>query len=217
MTDGRSLPGLAPLLWIVLAAALIGVIVAGVLGLREPSPGPPAPAAPPILGEVPAFELVADDGAAVTLDDLHGTPWVANLIFTRCRLSCPLLTERMEGLARRLPERVEARLVSVSVDPAHDTPEVLAAYAAEYRVAGREWLFLTGEVDAVLALARDGFRLGVDLDPPAEQASPEEPILHSTRMVLVDAEGRIRGYYDAFEPGQLDRLSRDLEVLGAGR
>jgi protein SCO1/2 len=119
------------------------------------------------------------------------------------------MTAVMARLDRRLPAD-EARLVSVSVDPAHDTSEVLAAFAAEHEASER-WLFLTGEPEAVRALARDGFKLGV-----AEIEGEEDPglaVTHSDRFVLVDSQGRVRGYYDPFDPEGIARLERDLAAL----
>jgi protein SCO1/2 len=141
------------LIWGVLLAALGIVGVAALRGWR----GRPEP--PPILGELPAFALVDHQGRAVGREELAGTPWIADLVFTRCALACPRMTAAMARLDRRLP-REGVRLVSVSIDPAHDTPEVLAAYAARHGASAR-WRFLTGDPAAVRALARDGFKLGV--------------------------------------------------------
>jgi len=191
------------LIWGVLLAALAVVGVAALRGWRG------RPEAPPILGELPVFALVDHQGRAVGRGELAGTPWVADLVFTRCALACPRMTAAMARLDRRLPPE-GVRLVSVSIDPAHDTPEVLAAYAARHGASAR-WRFLTGEPAAVRALARDGFKLGV-----AEVEGEVDPglaLAHSDRFVLVDAGGRVRGYYDPFEAAALARLERDLVAL----
>jgi protein SCO1/2 len=107
------------------------------------------------------------------------------------------------------------RLVSISVDPVHDTPPVLARYGASFQASPR-WLFLTGGRGEVLRLITQGFKLGVD-DSPAPKVKGAEPIIHSTRFVLVDGEGNIRGYYGAFTDGDMDRLREDLlQLAGAG-
>jgi protein SCO1/2 len=191
------------LIWGVLLAALVLVALMAVRGWRgrvEP---------PPILGEVPGFELVDQGGAAVGREELLGAPWVADLVFTRCALACPRMSAAMARLNRRLP-REGVRLVSVSIDPEHDTPEVLAGYAERYGASER-WRFLTGETEEVRALALEGFKLGV-----AEvegEADPGLALVHSDRFVLVDAVGRIRGYYDPFDPESVARLERDLAAL----
>ena len=163
------------------------------------------------LAELPhlaELELVRSDGAAVTWDDLSGTPWVADFVFTRCVTSCPILTARMQGVGEGLVEGEDFRRVSISVDPAHDTPEVLSEYK-QTRGLPETWWWLTGEPEAVLALVREGFLLGVEENPGDER----DPILHSTRIVLVDGENRIRGYYDGLEEAALERLDRDLARL----
>ena len=191
------------LLWGLLILTLIVVAAAALLRLRRPEP-------PPVLGSVPAFTLVNRDGRTIRRADLAGSPWIANFIFTRCPASCPMMTSRMARLERELPRDLEMRLVSISVDPEHDTPEVLQRYAASFKAPAR-WLFLTGDGGQIYRLSKEGFKLGVDAAPSG--AKTAEPILHSTRFVLVDGEGRIRGYYDAFDKESMKGLRRDLEAI----
>jgi protein SCO1/2 len=102
------------------------------------------------------------------------------------------------------------------VDPAHDTPEVLAAYARRAG-AGPDWLFLTGERDALFRLAIEGFKLGVEELPPDRQSPGDGPFLHSSHFVLVDGRGRVRGYYDSTGEEALRRLRRDLRTVRGER
>lgn len=192
------------LLWGVLAVAL-GAAVTLALWKRSQ----PAPAPPPKLSYLPGFVLVNRDGREVTLAGLSTAPWVADFIFTRCPGPCLKMSQEMAALGSKLPPGV--RRVSFTVDPDYDTPEVLAEYAARYG-AGGDWLFLTGTREAIWELSVDGFKLGV---ARATEGAPEEqgPIVHSTRFVLVDREGGIRGYYDAFEKAQVKRLLADLQAL----
>jgi protein SCO1/2 len=216
----EAIPLRRALLWGLLVAALLAVGVAAAWSRwgvrREP---------PPILSQVPPFALVNRDGRTVTAADLAGAPWIADFVFTRCAASCPLMTERMAKLAKELDLGASGdrgdrqagpiggprlRFVSFTVDPDHDTPAVLTAYAARYR-APPAWLFLTGPQSTLHKLSREGFKLAVE---PA--GGPEkEPILHSTRFVLVDARGRIRGYYDGFDAEAMAKLERDLAALAS--
>ena len=190
------------LLWGLLVAVLVAVAAATLVQrLRRPEPIP-------VYGKLPAFSLVNRDGRTIRLEDLAGAPWVADFVFTRCPASCPMMSARMARLERSLPRDLDARLVSISVDPVHDTPEVLERYAGKFGAPER-WLFLTGEREAVRRLSVEGFKLGLEMDPPPEMAAPE-PILHSTRFVLVDGEGRIRGYYEAFDETSTEKLRSDL-------
>jgi len=164
---------------------------------------------PIVLAALPPFELVERDGATVRLADLAGAPWVADFVFTRCAIYCPRLTVRMKELRERLPPRVKS--VSFSVDPDHDTPAVLAEYARTWGIEGRDWLFLTGPREAMWKLIREGFLQPVEETPEVEAS----PILHSNRFVLVDAQGRMRGLYDAFDDEALERLLADLAAIEA--
>lgn len=193
--------------WVRLTLLSLGAIVVLMLaiariasrdsGLAEP---------PPVLGQVPAFSLTNQLGESVTQAELSGGPWVASFIFTRCALSCP----RMVSAMKQVRATADVRMVAVTVDPDHDTVEVLADYAAANQVAAPDWWFLTGEKAAIRRLSVDGFKLGLDDSEEAAAASPDEPIVHSIRLVLVDSTLAIRGYYDPFEEGGVDRLVTDL-------
>jgi protein SCO1/2 len=194
------------MLWGFLVLALLVVAAATAFQrLRKPEP-------PPVLGHVPEFALTNRDGRVVRRADLDGKPWVADFVFTRCPASCPMMSARMARLNRDLPSDLAFRLVSISVDPDHDTPEVLQRYAESFQATGR-WLFLTGGREEVRRLCVEGFKLGLDM-APAPGAGPE-PILHSTRFVLVDGRGDIRGYYEAFDEASTAKLKRDLLALAA--
>lgn len=193
------------LLWGFLVAALLAVTAAALVQrFRRPEP-------PPVLGQLPDFTLTNRDGRPVSLADLSGTLWVADFVFTRCPASCPMMTARMARLGRDLPQGLPVRFVSFSVDPDYDTPEVLQRYAESFS-APDHWLFLTGTREQILHLTTKGFLLGLELTPPPGMDAPE-PILHSTRFVLVDGEGRIRGYYEAFDEEAMKRLEADLRAL----
>jgi protein SCO1/2 len=156
---------------------------------------------------LPDFALTDQTGKAVTLHDLSGKVWVADFIFTNCGGTCPLMTEKMRKLQQALPP--EIHLVSFTVDPGRDTPKVLAAYAEEHAANHDRWLFLTGDKQALYDVCVRGFKLPLD----AEGGTPAEPIAHSTRFVLVDKQGQVRGYYNGTEEDELKRLAADAKKL----
>lgn len=169
----------------------------------------------PIYKSVGEFELTNRDGSSVTPARLAGKPYVADFIFTSCPGVCPVLSKRMQEFSATVPS-AEVNLVSVSVDPETDTPEVLNDYAKKHE-AGDSWYFLTGTRDDVHRLVKDGFQLVLD-DSALQGGNPaipegQEPIVHSNRFVLVDAQGRIRGYYNAFDAEELKQLRVDLDQL----
>jgi cytochrome oxidase Cu insertion factor (SCO1/SenC/PrrC family) len=107
------------------------------------------------------------------------------------------------------------RSVSISVDPATDSPEVLSEYAKRFGADPARWLFLTGERAALHALVKDGFKLAVAERSPEENTDGEGIITHSDRFVLVDDAGHLRGYYHGTDPADVDRLLADIETLHA--
>jgi len=164
----------------------------------------------PVLGTVPGFMLTERSGSAVRTKDLEGSVWIAGFIFTRCPDVCPALTQHMAGLEKKLDGSDPVRLVSFSVDPAHDTPDVLRGYA-ERAGASDRWLFLTGPRDEIASILKDGFKIAFADDGP-----PTAPITHSDRLVLVDRALRIRGYYHGRDSDDLARLAQDATNLRGG-
>jgi protein SCO1/2 len=195
--------------------ALLLMVLSGLAAVWWWGPGRSAAAAArlPVLGEVPAFALTDSSGAAVHRSDLAGKAWIAGLLFTRCKTTCPLLVARMDALGAELPEGVWR--VAVSVDPTWDTPARLRAFAAAHGAVEPSWVFLTGSEGEVRRLAVEGFKLGVAPTPPEDPRAAEEPITHSTRLVLVDGAGRIRGYYDAFDAESAAALVEHARALAA--
>jgi len=161
----------------------------------------------PTYSAVPDFSLTERSNRPITRKDLGGKVWVADFIFTQCGGICPTMSSNMEKLQERLPK--EVMLVSFSVDPTNDTPEVLTEYAKRYNAEPDRWLFLTGDPEAMQKLSIDGFKLA--LDPTS--GTEAEPITHSSRFALVDRQGNIRGYYGMDNPDTLDRIVVDVKNL----
>lgn len=161
------------------------------------------------FGRVPAFSLIDQDGRTVTDKDLRGTPWIANFIFTRCPSACPMLTAKFKALQERIGTSKQVRFVSISVDPDHDTPEVLAAYARKYGADTQRWSFLTGPLAQIEETVVAGFKIHIGKPKPNASDPTLIDIMHGEHFVLVDAEGTIRGYYRA-EAAELEELAADL-------
>src|SRR5439155_18311986 len=142
-------------------------------------------------GTIPEFVLVNQGGQNFGSAQLRGKIWIADFIYTTCPRPCPMISTRMSELQKPL-EKTDVHLFSFSVDPERDTPEVLHGYAEKLRADPERWDFLTGPKSAIYKLSHDGFKLAV-ADGSDEAGIP----VHSTRMVLVDRHGEIRGYYEA--------------------
>jgi cytochrome oxidase Cu insertion factor (SCO1/SenC/PrrC family) len=167
----------------------------------------------PVIGSVPEFSLTEANGMTVRRADLLGKVWIASFLFTRCAEACPTMMRHEARLQADLPLRDDLRLVSFSVDPDWDAPKVLTDYAHAFGADRSRWLFLTGDKKQLYHLTIDGFRLAVqDADPAKEM-----PVLHSTKLVLVDRHGAIRGYYDSSDEGELHKLVRDARQVLAER
>lgn len=173
----------------------------------------------PLYWDVPEFALVDQHGDTLRASELRGRPWVASFVFTKCTSVCPLITQRMAALRDSLAaQRVlgeEVRLVSFTVDPARDTPEVLREYAGRFGGSPpAEWAFLTGEPpEAVRAMIQEGFKLTASVPPEHEHGGGDYQVMHSPRVVLVDAAGQVRGLYETTEPDAMERLGDDLRAL----
>jgi len=201
------------------AAAALCLALAGACGREAAagsggSAGPAAAAAaedPADFGAVPDFALVDQDGRALTRQDLLGRPWVLACIFTLCTGPCPSITRQMAYVAREL-EGVDARLVSLSVDPARDKPYMLKRYAEAFEADTARWSFATGEQAQIDTLVRDGFKLPLArLDAPDPQTGTQ--LTHDQRLTVIDAQGHIRGWYDSQDPKQVERLIERMRFL----
>jgi cytochrome oxidase Cu insertion factor (SCO1/SenC/PrrC family) len=135
-----------------------------------------------LLGKVPNFTLMERSGQPLSTADLQGEVWIANFIFTRCADTCPVVSSRMAQLQKAFAAEDDVRLVSITVDPAHDSPEVLARYADKIGAHPQRWLFLTGKKEHIYRLAREGFRMGVN-DPHDDKRSSAAPTLLRLRKV----------------------------------
>ena len=147
---------------------------------------------------VPPFTLVDHRGEQITLSDLLGKVWVADFVFTRCSGPCPTLSHHLASLQYEFADQPDLKLVTFTLDPVNDTPQVMAEYARRFHADPSRWLFLTGHDEkAMHELVEKGFLQSV------QAATDNAPIIHSTYFVVVDRAGRMRSFHDG-----LDRNSR---------
>jgi len=162
----------------------------------------------PAIAQVPEFSLIERSGEPVTNADLLGKVWIADFIFTRCGGPCPELSARMRSLQYAFADSPDVRLVSICLDPQNDTPAALQHYAKRFQADGDRWWFLTGTDDKyVHALVEKGFLQSV------VPATGESPLLHSTYVVIVDRQGRIRAAHNGLDAGMQDAVLRDVNKL----
>jgi cytochrome oxidase Cu insertion factor (SCO1/SenC/PrrC family) len=155
------------------------------------------------------FSLVERSGKKITLADLRGKISIVDFIYTSCSDTCPLQTADMAKLQEQWIKEREVELISVSVDPEHDTPRVLTKYAGRFRADPERWLFLTGPKKQIDRLIEDGFRLPIAQAFHGDHGS----VVHSSRFVLVNQQAQVCGYYDNRDPQAMERLKADVTGL----
>ena len=157
-------------------------------------PAPPLP----VLGHLQAFTLKDSRGQEFNSDQLRGKVWIASFFFTTCSGVCPMISKNMAFLSRTFERLENIHLVSITVNPEQDSPEVLTRYAEKFGDK-KNWHFLTGSREAVTEVIVESFKVG-DI---------KEPVFHSTYLPLVDSRGFIRGYYDGTKDSEISRLLKD--------
>ena len=201
--------------WLVWSALVLTVIAVAIVfvrtrldesGLRKPLN---------VLGTVPEFTLTNQFAQTVSLTNLLGHIWVADVIFTTCPVSCERMTQRMHALADDLPARLPVKFVSITANPAFDSPSVLQKYAARHAVNQTRWHFLTGIKRDVYGLSVGGLKFAV-LDNE-DKSNPENLFIHSTQFVLVDKRGKIRGYFEGTEEEDRQQLLLAVRRLARER
>ena len=157
----------------------------------------------PISGSVPDFEFTDSNGETITREDMEGKVWVADFIFTTCTMACPIMTGNMNLIHKSFKDDNNVRIISISVYPEYDTPEVLKEYASRYNANTDRWHFLTGPEESVKNIIKTGFKIG----------DYEDIIFHSEKFALVDVRGNIRGYYSGMETEDMSKLKKDIKRL----
>lgn len=196
------------LIWGALAATIVGIATAFLttrFGTRLEKPLI-------FAGNVPAFSLTNQLGQNVTLTNLLGHVVVADVIFTRCPMSCERMTQRMRVLHDEFGPRANVRFLSLTADPINDTPEVLKKYADRHNADASRWNFVTGVKTNVYELAVNGLKFVV-LDKTENKATPEDLFIHSTQFVLIDKRGQIRGYFEGTDEKERKQLAIAVKQL----
>lgn len=165
---------------------------------------------------VPPFAFIDQNGRTVSDKSLEGRILVVDFFFTRCTTICPRMTANMQRLQLELTDPAkrgsfkDVVFLSHTVDPEHDTPEVLRKYARQHEADTTLWRFVTGPKEDLYRQGAEGYFLAA-----AEDVLAPDGFLHSEKFVLIDGERHIRGFYDGTDPAQVTQLSGDLKLLVA--
>jgi len=159
------------------------------------------PAKPPEDEEwLSRFELIERSGETISSEDLKGTPYVVSFFFSTCPSICVQQNQKLQELQEEF-EGQGVRFVAISVDPETDTPEVLQEYAARFGADKDQWLFLTGDLNYIRRVGSEIFR------------NPVNKQFHDERFGLVDARGKIEGFYRWPEPKQFEKLKESIQAM----
>jgi len=157
----------------------------------------------PILAQLPEFTFIQQNGQPFELINMKGKISVVDFIFTRCKGPCPIMATKMGELYNLYSGSEKVQFVSISVDPDNDSLPVLRDYAARQGVTDNRWVFLRAPIDSVINLSENGFKIAAD----------DLPGGHTTRFILVDSKGRIRGYYDGLDNASLEIMKTHIRRL----
>jgi protein SCO1/2 len=193
-------------LLVVLLVAIIPSVVVPTLMCR------PAHKVLPDNGTIQPFTLVDERGQPFSDEAMRGKISIVSFIFTRCDTICPVTAMKLERIQEKTFDRGrEIKLVSFTVDPKHDTPDKLAAFAKMYRADPERWRFVTGAHDAVYQVVEGSFMTSMMRMPDKPSGVPD--IAHGGYFMLVDKALHIRGIYDSDRVHQLDELMSDARYL----
>jgi protein SCO1/2 len=157
----------------------------------------------PIYGTNPQFELTERSGEPFHSKEMQGRLWLVDFIFTNCQGACPTMSGHMSDFYKLYAHSDKINFLSISVDPQRDTLDVLREYAASQGVTDNRWLFTRGDIDDVIDISENGYML----------AAENLPMGHSTKFVLIDHNGQIRGYYDALYDPDVEQLKTHIREL----
>jgi protein SCO1/2 len=180
--------------WLVWGGLILVVAVIGAAFVRSKLAVPELPL--PVIGQIPDFRLTNQNDETISMADLRGKVWVADIIFTRCPGPCRTITGQFQAMQASLPADPSFRLVTLTSDPEYDTPKVMKKFAAEFHADSNRCWFLTGNKPEIRSLAVNDFKFVVVEKPPGDRTVPDDLFIHSTWFALVDRQGRVHGWID---------------------
>ena len=161
-----------------------------------------------IYHTIPPFEFIDQNGQLFSSKALEDKIYVANFFFATCPTICPKMSTNMLQVQDRFQDRDDFRLLSFTVNPEHDTPEVLKEYAEKVHATDGVWTFLTGNKDSIYSVGFNGYFVSAQKDSIAPGG-----FLHSSNLMLIDGEGRLRGVFDGTSVSETNDLFDAIDIL----
>ena len=161
-----------------------------------------------IYNAIPAFNFVNQEGDTVTEKIVEGKIYIADFFFTTCPTICPIMKRQMIKVYDQYKGNPDVMILSHSIDPDHDTPQVLKKFAADLGVEGNQWQFLTGEKEKIYEIGQKNY-----LSTAKEDKTADGGYIHSGAFILVDKEKHVRGMYDGTTEEGTQKLIADIKTL----
>ena len=161
------------------------------------------------LHQIPSFSLINQNNEIITEKTFENKIYVADFFFTSCPGICPKMTSNMKVLQKAFQDDDQILLVSHSVTPTYDTPQILKKYALNNDIMDSKWHLLTGTRDEIYELGRNQYFVEEDLG--LEKTSDE--FLHTENFILVDMNRHIRGIYNGLNTNSINQLIADIKTL----
>jgi len=161
-----------------------------------------------VYHQIPSFRFLNQDSVFVSEKDVEGKVYVADFFFTTCPTICPKMKTQMLRIYERYKDRDEVRIISHSIDPDFDTPNVLKDYASRLQVKAPKWNLLTGDKAAIYTLGQKSYMVSAQEDP-----NEAGGFVHSGAFILVDKNRHVRGIYDGTVEAEVNHLLEDMEIL----
>lgn len=159
---------------------------------------------------IDGFQATTQDQEAITASDLEGEWWIANFMYTNCTMVCPTMTPNLIRVQNDLAELdLDTQIISFSIDPDYDTPQVLKEYAEEYQIDLSNWNFLTGyDFEEIQDLSENNFKTVL-----ADGGPDGHEFVHSTYVFLINPDGEVIKQYDGISEDELQTLVDDLDTV----
>jgi|SRR5690606_15036761 len=161
-----------------------------------------------IYHTIPGFSFTNQFEEVVTDKDFDDKIYIADFFFTSCPTICPVMKKNMLTVYKSIKNFDDVAILSHTIDPTHDTPQVLLKYAEDLGVTGKQWQFVTGEKSDIYGIATKGYFIAAN-----EDGSAPGGFIHSGAFTLVDKEKRVRGVYDGTDEQSVKRLIADIQTL----
>jgi protein SCO1/2 len=161
-----------------------------------------------IYNTIPPFAFINQKGDTVTNKDFDGKIYVADFFFTSCPTICPVMKKEMIKVYQKIKGNSEVKILSHTIDPAHDTPEVLDKFASDLGVEDLQWQFVTGDKDKIYEIGQESYMVTAKSDSTVAGG-----YIHSGAFILIDKEKRVRGMYDGTTEAGTKKLINDIDIL----